>query len=130
MDSEYKYDEQSTPAKNIAMALFAIANELSRQSENQAQQALSLNTTLKKELPEISNKITHLYDTINNVYSTNENEKEKSENTRTLQILDQLSSIADNLKRVDEVLRKHFSRSDNENYMRVDNPSGFRWDEV
>lgn len=57
MDSEYRYDEQSSPAKNIATALFAIANELNKQSENQSQQSLSLNNMLKKELSEIAKRI-------------------------------------------------------------------------
>lgn len=134
MDSEYKYDEQSSPAKNIATALFAIANELNRQSENQSQQSLGLNNMLKKELSGISDKITFLYDTIKTISATNE-EDETATKIKNAQVVEQLNSITDNLKqiaenlkwverlkcleyldRIDEILRKHFSKQDDENY--------------
>lgn len=124
---EYKYDEQASVAKNIATALFAIANELNRQSENQSQQSLGLNNMLKKELSGISDKITFLYDTIKTVSATNE-EDENATKTRNAQVIEQLNNIAENLKwverlkcleyldRIDEILRKHFSKQDDEDY--------------
>ena len=96
MNTEYNYEEQLPADKNIALALFAIANELSKLSENKSEQSLDLKNTLKKELSEIANKITFLYETVKSIYSANEKD-EVSEKTMTNRIVEQLNNISDRL---------------------------------
>ena len=98
MDSisdEYKYNDELSVGKNIAIGVFAAANELKRLVDNNIDQLYCLSKTLEKELKDVSGKISNITKVIRAI----DLEKEESVSAQKISIepllreLDNIGSI-------------------------------------
>lgn len=103
---QYSYDDNLSVAQNIATALYAIANELSRFVDNNSDQhgvALKQND---KRLAEISSKLQILNESVKTVGDFIEPEKHSIDIGPVIQ---KIASIAENLDEINKTLRYRYS---------------------
>jgi hypothetical protein len=118
-NKEYQYDDNISVAKNIAIALFAIANEIGNLVNNNSDQSKEIYELLKKEMDEISNRIRNLTDTIKLYLPTDDKKEVHNEIQSEINIAPivyYLDIISKNLRSIDKTIRKHFLDEDDEDY--------------
>ena len=118
-NKEYQYDGNISVAKNIAIALFAIANEMSNLVNNSSDQSKEIYELLKKELDEISNRIRNLTDTVKLYLPTDDKKEGHNEIQPEIDIdpiVYYLDVISENLRSMDKTIKKHFLDEDDKDY--------------
>lgn len=94
---DYQYNEEFSTEKNIAIALYAIANEFKKFVDNNTDQSYAHSKVLEKELKPISIGINKLTKTIRTYKSSESDYRDHEESANLEAVVSQLQTIAEKL---------------------------------
>jgi hypothetical protein len=113
---EYQYDDQIPVDKNIAISLFAIANELKKSVDNNSDQFNCLYKLQEKAFGEILNRIRMLNDAISAFSLIRDKSGDEKEIDVDI-IAYYLCSISENLDLIRKILKHEFILEDDDDWL-------------